>query len=394
MNPELRFVAACCRWPDDELRRARVSAFAEDVGDWERVAALTGAHRVEGLVRNAIRSASPEVPAGVAVKIEAMAEAVRGEALQAVSETLRLGRLLAERGIAYRILKGSPVAAIAYGTVTMKNSVDIDLLVPRDDVVRTAALLREAGYDQARPWRTLDETEFQSWAVVAKEACFISDRAQVDLHWDLLDQPELLTGLDAWADPMTVPLIGEAGVPTLPPAVHLAYLAGHGAMSGWSRLKWLADFAAFIAVHPQDRRERLCSEARRMTGGRPVDQGLILAEWLLGGGLPAPDQEDLPATQRLAKIACAIIESRRPDIAIEKMWRPVRLLSHSQWGLKRGIAYRIAEARRRSKEQEIRFRLRWPVRKSLQWLYMPLRLPGAMLGRAVLIWRAARRGTD
>ena len=63
---------------------------------------------------------------------------------------------------------------------------------------------------------------------------------QVDLHWDLLDRPALLKGVDPWEKP-PVPILGNRSLPSLPDVVHLAYLAGRGALSGWSRLKWIAD---------------------------------------------------------------------------------------------------------------------------------------------------------
>jgi len=378
MNPELLFVAACCRWPDDETRRRRVARLADQVRSWEQVVALTATHRVEGLVHHAVRSAPFDLPQAVAGRLATMAGAVRRKALQSLGEALRITGLLDTNAVEFRVIKGLPVAALAYGSVTIKNSVDLDLLVRRRDAVRAARILHEAGYSQVRPWRRLGEREFHSWSKVAKEACFVGDRGQVDLHWDLLDQPAVLTGLDPWEEPRLVPLVGQAGVPTLPDPAHLAYLAGHGGMSGWSRLKWVADFAAFINARPEQERTALCSAARAMAG-RTLDQGLILAGHLLGPGYPEAAEPGECAGQ-LAAAAEKIIAARTPGVVIESQRDAMKLLSRSQWRLRAGLRYKAHEIERRFREQEIRFRLRLWLPGPLAWLFWPLRLPGAAMG--------------
>lgn len=387
MSPELRFVAACCRWPDDEGRRSLVQRLAADVGDWERVVALTAAHRVEGLVHHAVHSAGIDTPVGVAAQIAAMAEEVKRKSLQGVGEALRICGLLQAAAIDFRVIKGLPVAVIAYQTVTLKNSLDLDLLVHPQDVVSTVRLLEQTGYVQKRPWRPLDDEEFRSWSVVAKEAWFVGARGQVDLHWDLLDQPAVLAGLDPWADPQLVSLVGGSGVPTLPDAAHLAYLAAHGAMSGWSRLKWLADFAAFLSARMPEEQERLCRTARALTEPRVIDHGLILARELLGSPLPIPLPGQHDASEQLARIAIEVIQCREPGVAIETMWRPAHLISRMQWNLRSGVRFKVQEVRRRLLEQEIRLRLRRRPRAVSRWIYMALRMPGGLFR---LIWQALR----
>jgi hypothetical protein len=156
----------------------------------------------------------------------------------------------------------------------------------------------------------------------------------------------------------------------------------HGAMSGWSRLKWIADFSAFLAVRPPEEQEQLCAEARVYTGGRPVDQALILAERLLGQDLvPAVQHPDGP-TLVLANLAQRIIAAREPGRVLEAQTRAWTLIGRSQWLLRSGWSYRRSEFNRRMMEQEIRLRLRWPLSRRLQWIYWPLRLPGGLFGWA------------
>ena len=385
MSPELRLIAACCRWPVDSESVERVSSLAAEVTNWPRVVALTRSHRVEGLVWNALRKAEVALPPDTASKLAGMAEEVRLDGIRAIGEALRVGAVLQKAGIPFLVIKGLPLAMQSYGTATIKNSIDLDLLVKPADVVRTAALLVDLGYKTMRPWRPLDADEFARWSAVAKEAWMVSDRGQVDLHWDLLDQPDLLAGLDPWATTKEVELLPGHSMPTMGDPAHLGYVAAHGAMSGWSRLKWLADFAAFISARPAAERESLCSEARKIGDSRCMDQGLALANRLLGpGSVPQPRADG--DAEGLAVMAERLIVMRKPGQVLEKEWRGAHLISKMQWGLRPGARYKWLEARRRFRDQEIRFRLRLPVHRRFQWIFFPLRLFGicSILGQSLV----------
>jgi hypothetical protein len=394
VSPELRFVAAFCRWPADEYQRAQLGALQPLVDDWARVAALAEAHRVEGLVWRAIESAGVALPEPVAAEFKTMSEAVRAASLQALSETLRICGALDAAGIEYRILKGLPVALLAYGSPVIKNSVDIDILVRPAETVRTAALLGDLGYSCAYPPRPLDERTFQLLSPVAKEAGFVSPRGQVDLHWALVNQPALLAGLDPWAESRIVELLPGHGVATLEDGANLAYLAAHGAASGWSRLKWLADFSAFLTARPGAEGEMLCHAARSLNGGRVVNQALILVERLLGPGLvPPPSRSGGRAAERLAATALSIIQSRAPGVILENDWGPRLAISSCQRRLRGGMDYRLREAVRAVRRQEAPMRLRWPLPKRLQWLYL-VAGPLSLLAQAKsFIGRATFRGS-
>jgi hypothetical protein len=389
MTPEFRFVAACCRWPGDDYRKTQVEALARQVGSWKEVVRLTLEHRVEGLVWSAVKSAAV-IPGGTLGQFERMAERVRIDSIKGVAEALRICGRLSDANIDFRVFKGLPIAVLAYGSVSVKNSVDLDLLVRPADAVRTAQLLEAAGYRQMRPWRKLDHREFASWSSVAKEAWFVGAEGQVDLHWDLLDQPALLQGVDAWESPRPVPILGSRSLPSLPDVVHLAYLAGHGALSGWSRLKWIADFAAMIRAQPAEDRAALCDEARLLAGSRPIDQGLVLAERLLGPGLPPPSPGERRRAEALASLALAIIARRGATPVFEHDRKAQRLLSRSQWQLGAGMGFQMQEVRRRLRDEQLRFRLRWPLPRPLHGLYAVLSVPGIGIGVLARAIRAAR----
>ena len=390
MNPALRLVAACCRWPDDAIRRGRIAAAAQDVDDWNAVLALAEAHRVGGLVADGMERSDFDAPAHVRAELRQVAARVRADALAKLAETIRISQCLDRLGIQHRILKGVPLAILAYGTPTIKQALDIDVLVRPETAVGTAEALAGLGYRPLTPPRPFTATEFDRWSVVAREAQFQSARAMVDLHWDVSDQPLLLAPLDAFASERRVKLLGQLSVPTLTDAPNFAYLAAHGAFHGWSRLKWLADFSGLLAAYLESERLGLCRAALACGPGRALDQSLLLVERLFGPGIvPSGWRPANPAAAaKLADLAEQIIAERRSDSLLEYQPKARRLLSRSRWLLGGGVQYLVSEARRRSRMSETRLRLRLPLPKGLQWAYWPMRLPGELTGR---MWRAFRR---
>ncbi|MEO5973571.1 MAG: nucleotidyltransferase family protein, partial [Sphingomicrobium sp.] len=316
LRSALTLVTACCRWPDDEARRAAVGTAAAQVEAWAGVRALAAAHRVEGLVAQALEAADVPLSERMALWRAEAAGRIRSGALLQVRDTLRIAAAFGRAGIAFRVLKGAPLAAAAFGTVALKHSWDIDVLVDPRQAVAAAAAMSALGYAAVKPPRPLDAAEFARWSAVAKDAEFQAvGCAPVELHWRLLDLPFLMAGLGVHGDERRIALLGDAAVPTFVDSANLAYLAVHGAAAGWSRLKWIADFSALLAAQPDP--AAAVAAARRYSTGFALDQALLVRHCLFGTGLPA-GWRDGSRVRRLTQHAMTVIRARSPDRPIER----------------------------------------------------------------------------
>lgn len=385
-HPALTLVVACCRWPDDEARRAAVGAAAAQIEAWADVRALAAAHRVEGLVAQALEAARVPLSERMALWRAEAAERIRTAALLQVRDTLRIAAALDQAGIDCRILKGTPLAAAAFGTVALKHSWDIDVLVDPRQAVAAAAVLAGLDYATVKPPRPLDLAEFARWSAVAKDAEFEAvGCAPVELHWQLLDLPFLMARLDVHGDERRVALLGAATVPTFADSANLAYLAVHGAAAGWSRLKWIADFSALLAAQPDPAGS--IAAARRHRTGFALDQALLVRHQLFATGLPE-GWRDGPRVRRLTQHAMTVIRARSPDRPIERDAAALRAIRRSRRMLMPGPAYAVALAVRRLRGIEDRQTI--PLPRGLHWAYWLLR-PLTFAGRAV---RRGRSSAD
>lgn len=278
---EFRLVAACCVWPPAAARNERIRSLAADPLDWGLVIRLAARHRVEGLLSAALECVGLAPPPPEAQALKARARAVAQRSLTQAAESARLQALLDETGLANLLLKGAAVETLAYGPLGHKDAWDIDVLVAPTTVFAAIAALGRAGYRISAP-AGLRAAQFETFIALARE-CELRHPASgqtVELHWGLVDGPVLLPGVTV-ASPSQSVGAGALRLRTLAREELFAYLCVHGAMHGWSRLKWLADLAALIGGESDEALSELVSRARDLGAGAAPDQALTLAQRLL-----------------------------------------------------------------------------------------------------------------
>lgn len=301
---EMALVLACCRWPPSPERNAAICGAADGVG-WRRVLALARRHRVQGLVHQSLALAGV-TPAGP------VAEALHGEArristrnLRLAAESVRLVRGMEAAGVPVMVVKGTPLAAIAYGTIAAKMAWDIDLLVTRDAVDAAADVLEGAGYACVLPGP--ERSGLSPWHRFSKESVWLGPGGvHVELHDALVDSPAVLPGVDARGPAQRVAISAGVTLPTLERDTLFAYLCVHGAASGWRRAKWLADAAALIGSADGAEVERLYARSQALGAGRAAGQALLLAHRYLDVAIPAGLLAGVrrdPGTRLMARLA-------------------------------------------------------------------------------------------
>lgn len=359
ITPEFQLVAACCRWPDDAGRSAAVTRAAPRGTNWEEVVRLAHRHRVEPLVGHGLTGAGLAVPESLAALIEAQ----RAASLRDIGETLRIAAALASAGITHRFLKGAALGVASYGSPLLKHSWDVDLLVLPRDAVAAAAVLAALDYTPRMPPRPFDQQEFARWSVVSKEAELVSARGTVvELHWRVSDHPDLLTGITAATAARRIALLGSNQVSTLEDSANVAYLAVHGTSHAWARLKWIADFNAFMTSFEDCARADLLAKARQRGVGRAIDCALSLADDLFGD-----------RRSGAAPTASSLIVASRAALAADDQDRIDVQSARARWRICPTLAYRARESRLRLRGSVDR--LDHPLPRRWEFLYPAVRIP-------------------
>jgi hypothetical protein len=128
-SPEFRLIAACAMWPPSDRRTEAVRTAAVGSIDWPRVLRVARRHQVIGLVHEGLTRVQPDVPSEIAGEIGARASTLVRENLAIARESLKLQRLFDHADVPVLVLKGAPLAMLAFSNLGLRSAQDIDLLV-------------------------------------------------------------------------------------------------------------------------------------------------------------------------------------------------------------------------------------------------------------------------
>lgn len=297
-----------------------------------------------------------------------------------LAEADRLLRALNEAGIRALILKGCALSLQLYGTPSLRQCGDIDLLIEPRHLWAADTILRGCGYrgdagtipDAARP-------RHENWL---KDLSYSDGRWHVELHHRLADNPLLLPyDFEAlWTDRETV-ICGGLSFPVPSRRFAALYLCVHGAGHDWERLGWLADIATLLREGAAQ--VRALDDAREAGLWAVMVQSLHLAhDWL---GLPLFDPRlrlDAAAKRRLRRFVSTY--SPGSEGGLKARWgreerRDAMILRcHlARYGMRSGLRYRLRQvlADLASPQDWQTF----PLPRALSWLYPVLRPVGWVL---------------
>lgn len=278
-SAEFRLVAACCRPRALADFDAVVCAAAARPFDADLLLATARAHRVEGFVEDGLRRAGIALPTVACDLLTARAARARQQMLRNAAEEVRVARQFRAAGIEPLFVKGATLAMIAHGSLALKTSWDIDLLVAPDAVADARRLLGEAGYRLDLPGID-DPRLIEVYFARNKETLWINEERNtaLELHSALVDAPPMLRGVGTASPAQSVAVAKGQTLTTLGPVELFAYLCVHGTSHRWGRLKWLTDVAALVA---RDGAAEYHEAATRLGAGRSAAVALRLCDSIL-----------------------------------------------------------------------------------------------------------------
>jgi len=272
--------------------------------------------------------------------------------LSLTGELLRILAVFEERGIPAASYKGPTLASSVYGNLALRQFIDLDIVIHREDVSKAKEALASLGY---RPQYQLTRAQEAAFLRSHCECAFTrgDGESAVDLHWDTTELfPFLLDTTRVWERLVSVPLGGNL-VLTLSPEDTLLVLCAHGAKHLWERLGWICDVAELVRTHRENMRwEQVMMQASALGGERILLLGLFLASHLLGASLPGEVLQRVHAEPTVKALAGQIYEQlfRAADgpasVFEEAYFRPLHLKMQKRWRDKIRYCARIVTVQR------------------------------------------------
>jgi hypothetical protein len=272
--PEAELLLCVGRRADAETAARAERLLTEEI-DWPRLLDLARRHGVEPLLHQLLQ----RLPAGAAPSelVEPLRRRYREISVQNLflaGELLRIVERFRGEGISLIPCKGPLLAIAAYGDLSLRRFLDLDLLAPPEDFGRARRLLGELGYRRslAAPHEDAFLQSFGQLPLVRDDG-----RSLVELHANLGMRgfPYRASFAELWDRRETVPLAGRE-IGTLRAEDLLLYLCVHGAKHQWERLSWICDIAAVLRSRPDLDWDHVQREAARLHCRRMLELGLCL----------------------------------------------------------------------------------------------------------------------
>jgi Uncharacterised nucleotidyltransferase len=298
----------CARTTTNDRIAARLRELAATKINWQYLFLLARRHSIVPLLYLQLdRHAADLVPSEHLnqLKKHYFENVARNTLLTA--ELCRIIIRFANSGIDAIPYKGPVLALFAYGNVSLRRFVDLDVIVKKSDVLKAREILLAEGY---MPSKSLSLNRQELLLRTQHNMQFSRDnhRLIVELHWEVA--PHLFASTvssdQLWENPATVDLNGLQ-VQTLSAADLLFSLCVHGSRHLWERLGWICDIAELLARHTFDW-SALLKRAAEADTDRMFLLGLYLAEQLLEAPLPAEVKQRCDADPRLASLAENVVE--------------------------------------------------------------------------------------
>ena len=317
----------------------RLRKLAGEGVDWQAMLDSAAWHRVRPIVYDNLRKACWDlVPPDVQQQWQLHARAIGRRALFDTSAFLRIAAAFEKELIPLVALKGPVLAQEVYGSTTLREFVDLDLLVRERDFLKAVATLQRLNY--RADWDVDPGTQLQ-FLRYQGETSFANAKNGliIDLHWRVAAENNALP-LDAaffWPRFRPMQFAGQGFLGFAPEDLAL-YLAAQGGHDEWSDFRRLCDLAALIHRHPHLEWDSVVQEANRLHGLRVLLLGLRLAAELLDVPLPEIVENRMREDSTLSALAnqsLAKITARNPpddfrrslfQIQVkERLWDKTRL---------------------------------------------------------------------
>jgi hypothetical protein len=288
-RPETELLACCARKDLDSRSCERITQILQQGRlDWALVLRKARWHGLLPLLSKHLTATCPEsIPPPVDAELKLRFQNIARRNLYLAAELLKLLQVFSSSGIPVVPFKGPIVAISLYENLALRQFIDLDLLIRREDILKARKVLLDRGL---LPQFELTEKEELIYFDFRSEHSFASPDKQliIDLHCSLTPRHFTRTlDLDRFWNRLRPVRLGDADILTFSHQDLVLLLCMHGAKDAWDRLILVADIAQLLRCGEPLDWSAILREAEEVGGSRMLRHGLLLANDLFGVGLPA-----------------------------------------------------------------------------------------------------------
>ncbi|MGB5963994.1 MAG: nucleotidyltransferase family protein [Sulfurimonadaceae bacterium] len=202
------------------------------------------------------------------------------------AELLQLMHLFDANSIDAMAFKGPVLGEMAYGSVTLRQYGDLDILIRQKEIEKALTLLQKRGYT---PEIELEKSTLESFYNCVNVIGLHRGAVRVEIHWELLSKNYAIDWEEKklWRESETIE-INRKPIKMLSFENHILYLCAHGSKHLFERLEWICDIDRAIRSKSDVDWEHLLQEAEALGIKRMLFLGLALSKLFFD--LPLPQE--------------------------------------------------------------------------------------------------------
>lgn len=286
--------------------------------DWDALVRMAKAHGLVPQVSHALRAwPTGQVPMTVVHALEEHQRAIVQRGLRLTAALLEVHHALTAAGLSALPYKGPTLSLQLYGDPALRDAVDLDVLVPQEQMPAATEAMAQVGFVPARRYPPAIRGQLLRYRA---EIGLVRADVLLELQWRLAPKyfsVEIDFGR-FWERRSEVTL-RERKLPVLSAEDNLLVLCVHGAKHHWHALKWLVDVDHLIQTNAALDWKTALERAKALGVRRIVYTALCLCVVLLKTPLPEwiseQIEEDAAACKMAAEVGAALATSAVPSEA-------------------------------------------------------------------------------
>ena len=315
MSNELQMIVLASRMEMTSDQIALLRALIEGA-DRPQVLRLATVHGVRPLVlRNLEAHCSDLLEDDSLTPLRSARRSIVAKAMQQTAELDRISTLLRAEGIPLFPYKGIALGELLYGDAALRESGDIDIIVPKAQAMDAVAVLCASGY---RPLYALSSKQERVYVEGGNHynLSHVDKSINLEVHWDIITPHHgiRIPWQTFWDQHRSQLLTLNQRSLDSDPEFLLLLLLLHGGKHRWEALKWLVDVVQCIQHYPSLRWEELLQQAKALRVERLVLSGLNLASSLYAVALPVEVQQRITANSGVRALSAEVLS------VLEKPW--------------------------------------------------------------------------
>jgi len=286
--PEMQLVLACARAQLNPAAAGEIMSTAEQPLDWLKAIDLASCHQLSPIVISQVQQhAAARVPETIRLCFNERFRAHTIKNFELTKELLEIVSLLQNNAVDTLSFKGPVLSQQLYGDLSLREFLDLDILVAKGQAWDVIELLSEKGFE---PQFVLTGRQFDRFQRASSQIGLYhpAKNVLVEVHWALLSSGYSFSPAAqvAWESVQSVSMAGRS-IKTFSPEKQLLFSCLHQAKHNWSRLGWLMDLAALIQQSPAMGWQQIQNRAGSFGTARMIRVSLRLVQLLFQVTLPA-----------------------------------------------------------------------------------------------------------